>query len=311
MTDSENEKLIHYLVVLDKPGRRAERADGARWGEVILPAPSEVRDKKGDGLKILLMGSWQFGYIVLETLKNYERRFPERLNLVGFVTDHPLNPDAKISVKKRIWGKLELPLRVIDETTIIESALCHGVPVYTGEVKTDAFYQLMKQWHPDAIVVCVFGQVINSTIIDFPAYGIYNFHPSDLTRQYGAGPAPYEDLAARRAETTLWSVHHVSEEIDAGQVVGQSPPVKVLNADGLLPGDPLIVYNKIGEALSPLAFFLTDELCRRFEARKTGKIDHIDFPPLFSDEIKSRLLQPVVRNEPEDILLFPDRSLIV
>ncbi len=311
MANSENEKLLHYLVVLDKPGRRVEAAKGARWGEVILPAPSETPEKKGEGLKIMLMGSWQFGYIVLETLKEYERRFPEKLNLVGFVTDHPTNSDAKISLKKRIWSKLELPLRVIDETTIIESALTSGVPVYTGEVKTDAFYRLMNKWKPDAIIVCVFGQVINQTIIDFPPYGIYNFHPSDLTRQYGAGPAPYEDLAARKAETTVWSVHHVSEEIDAGQVVGQSPPLKVHNSEGVLPDDPLIVYNKIAEALSPLAYFLADELCKRLEAGKTGIIDHIDFPSLFSDETKRKLLKPVVKNEPEDILLFPDRSLII
>jgi len=311
MTIPENEKLINYLVVLAKPGRKSETASDTRWGELILPAPSENPDKTGDGLKVVLLGSWQFGYLVLETLKEYERKFPGNLNLVGFVTDHPLNPDAKISVKKRIWNMLDIPTRVIDETTIIESGLSHGIPVYTGEIKIDSFHRLLQQWNPDAILACVFGQIIDSCIINIPAYGIYNFHPSDLTRHHGAGPAPYEDLAARNAGTTVWSVHHVSEEIDGGHVIGQSPQVNVLNKEGILPGDPLIVYNKLAEALSPLVYFLIGELCAKFEMNKIGSIEHLDFPALFPGDIKNKLMKPITRDEPTDVLLFPDRSLLL
>jgi len=310
MTNLENEKLVNYLVVLDKPGRQFNTVEASRWGGLIQPAASENTDKTNDGLRIVLFGSWEFGYLVLETLKEYEHRFPGKLNLVGLVTDNPLNPDAKISLKKRIWNFINLPSRVFDETFIIESGLSHGIPVYTGEIKVESFYRIMEQWNPDAILVCVFGQIINSYIINLPPYGIYNFHPSDLIKNQGAGPAPYEDLVIRNAGTTVWSVHHVSEEIDSGHIVGQSPPVNVRNKKGILPGNSLVVYQKLAEALTPLTFLLIEELYRRIEMNKPIPIDHIDFNSLISDEVKKKLMQPVIHDIPLETLPTTDLSII-
>ena len=298
MRTLDNEKLVNYLVVLDRPGRQFNTEEDNRWGGLIQPAPSENPNKTNEGLRIVLFGSWEFGYLVLETLKEYERRFPGKVNLVGLVTDNPLNPDAKISLKKRVWQFIDLPFRFFDETFIIESGLSHGIPVYTGEIKIESFYRLMEQWAPDVILVCVFGQIINSFIINLPPYGIYNFHPSDLTKNQGAGPAPYEDLVTRNAGSTVWSVHHVSEEVDGGHVVGQSPPVNVRNAKGILPGNSLVVYHKLAEALTPLTFFLAEELSRRFEMNQPGPIDHIDFNSQISDEVKQKLMQPIIRDNP-------------
>lgn len=311
MTNLENEKLINYLVILDKPGRQFITAEDTRWGGLIQPAPSENPDKTNDGLRIVLFGSWEFGYLVLETLKEYERRFPGKLNLVGLVTDDPLNPDAKISLKKRIWSVLNIPFRVFDETFTIESGLSHGIPVYTGEIKIESFSRTMEQWNPDVILVCVFGQIINSFIINLPSYGIYNFHPSDLTKNQGAGPAPYEDLVTRNAGTTVWSVHHVSEVIDDGHVVGLSPPVNVRNTKGILPGNSLVVYQKLAEALTPLTIFLIEELNRRFEKNIPIPIDHIDFNSLFSHEVKQKLMQPIIPDIPVETLPIPDKSFFI
>jgi len=108
MTNLENEKLVNYLVVHDKPGRQFITEENTRWGGLLQPAPSENPDKTNDGLRIVLFGSWEFGYLVLETFKEYERRFPGKINLVGLVTDNPLNPDAKISLKKRIWNFINI-----------------------------------------------------------------------------------------------------------------------------------------------------------------------------------------------------------
>jgi len=309
MRTLDNEKLVNYLVVLDKPGRQFNTEEDTRWGGLLQPAPDENPSKTSEGMRVVLFGSWEFGYLVLETLKEYERRFPGKVNLVGLVTDNPLNPDAKISLKKRVWQFIDLPFRVFDETFIIESGLSHGIPVYTGEIKIESFYRMMEQWNPDVVLVCVFGQIINSFIINLPPFGIYNFHPSDLANNQGAGPAPYEDLVIRNAATTVWSLHHVSEEVDCGHVVGQSPPVNVLNSKGILPGNPLVVYQKLAEALTPLTFFLAEELGRRFEMNKPGFVDHIDFNSLISDDIKQKLMQPVVCDIPVETLPVPDLSI--
>jgi hypothetical protein len=295
----ENEKIINYFVVLNKAGRQFSLLDGNRWGGLILPDPGENPGKTQGGLKVVVFASWKFGYIVLETLKNYETRFPGNLNLVGLVTDNPLNPDAKISKKKRVWHYLDLPYQVINEAWILESGLTHGMPVYTGEVKIDSFRKLLKQWNPDAILVCVFGQILDSAIIEFPAYGIYNFHPSDLTRNEGAGPAPYEDLVARKASTTVWSIHQVTNEVDKGHVVGISPPVNVLNTNRVIPEDPLIVYDKLAEMLSPVVYCLIDEICARYGKKQTGFVDTIDFGQRISSEVRHRNMQPINRDQPK------------
>ncbi|MCX6223431.1 MAG: formyltransferase family protein [Bacteroidia bacterium] len=305
----ESKEIINYFVVPDKPGRKYTTENDTRWGGFFEPDPSENPGKTDDGLRVVLFASWDYGYLVLETLKEFEQKFPGQLNLVGLVTDDPVNPDAKISLKKRVWNLLELPYRVIDETFIIESGLNHGIPVYTGEVKVKSFQRIMEKWNPDAILVCVFGQIIDSFTINLPRYGIYNFHPSDLSLHQGAGPAPYDDLANRCEGTTVWSVHHITEEVDRGEVVGKSTPVNVLDSKGDLPGNPLVVYHKLAEVLSPLAYFLVKELSRNFELNRPGKIGRIDFDGLIPDKIKTSLMQPVTHDSWTDVLTVPEGFL--
>lgn len=303
MTNLENEKLVRYLVALDRPGRRFRAEDDTRWGGLLEPAPEEVPAGHGGGLRVALFGSWVFGYLVLDTLARYQLRYPGKLSLVGLVTDDPLNPDAKISLKKRIWHLLDLPYRVVNETTILESALSNGIPAYTGEVKVESFRRLLAAWRPDAILVCVFGQVIDARIIELPPMGIYNFHPSDLASGVGAGPAPYDDLAARDAPTGKWTVHHVTEEVDGGAIVGQSPPVNVRDAAGRLPASPQVVYEKLAEALGPLAFLLVEELCRRREEGRTGRIDRLDLEESMPNVLKARFLRPIQGDATPGVLL--------
>ncbi len=309
MTHIENEKLIDYLIVANKPGRKFTAENDTRWGGLIEPDALENPDKTDAGIKIVLFGSWDFGYLVLETLKKFESKYPDQLNIVGLVTDNPINPDAKISLKKRVWNLLDIPYRVIDETLLIESALNHGIPVYLGDVKADSFHDILKKWNPDAILVCVFGQIIDSFAINLPQNGIYNFHPSDLTKQQGAGPAPYEDLARRNAKTGVWSVHHVSQEIDCGVVIGKSPQVFVHDAYGKLPPDPVVVYHKLAEVLSPLVFFLIKELVKKHKMNSPGWIDSIDFEKAIPDDIKHRVMLPVADDVWTDILSIPSNYL--
>ena len=310
MTNLENEKLVRYLVVEERPGRRFTAAEDTRWGGLITPDPEEVSPGPGRGARVVLFGSWLFGYVLLRTLELYQDRFPGALDLVGLVTDDPLNPDARIFAKKRVWRLVDSPHTVIDETAIISSALGRGVPVYTGEVKVDSFRRLLGQWRPDVILVCVFGQLIDARIIEVPPLGIYNFHPSDLAGHHGAGPAPCDDLAQSGAGATVWSVHQVDEGFDTGKVVGQSPPVNVLHEDGTLPGDPLVVYEKISEALGPVASLFVDEICRRYRRSERGAVDRVELEEPFPGELRARLLQPVRKGSPEGTLFVPEPSLL-
>jgi len=203
MTDLRKEKPVNYLVEHDKPGRRIETFRDCHWGELILPAAGENPEKTAEGMRIALFCSWEFGYLVLQTLKEFEHRFPSRLNLVGLVTDNPVNHDARISMKKRIWRFFNRPKQVAMETHIIEQGLSHGLPLFPGEVKTESFHATLAGWRPDVILMCVFGQLVDADILSMPPYGMYNFHPSDLTLHMGAGPSPYDDLVNHDAATTV------------------------------------------------------------------------------------------------------------
>ena len=56
---------------------------------------------------------------------------------------------------------------------------------------------------------------------------------------------PAEDLAARGATSTVWTIHQVIEAVDAGPVVAVSPSINVRNLGGALPANPLVVYDKL------------------------------------------------------------------
>jgi hypothetical protein len=240
-----------------------------------------------------MFASYEFGYLALETVKAYARRFPGRVQLVGLATDDPMNTEARIGLKKRVWKHVSREEVVAIETAVVEAALGVGAPAFTGEIKTAGFHAVLDSWRPDAIVSCVFGQVIDSAIIERPAYGIYNFHPTDLAHGFGAGPTPAEDLAAHGMTSTVWTIHHVIEAVDAGGVVAVSPQINIAGPDGKLPADPLIVYDKLLEPVGSLVASLVDALWRRCAAGRPGKLDHLDVEAALPAAVKSRVQEPI------------------
>lgn len=287
------EAELNHRLSLDRPSRLFLAVDGSRWGQLILPAPREKSTASDAGLRLVLFASFEFGYLALEAVKAYAARFPGRVQLVGVVTDDPVDPTARIGLKKRVWKHMGRDEIVAIETAVAESALSEGSPVYTGEIKVEGFRRLLDWWQPDAIVSCVFGQVIDRWIIDLPPYGIYNFHPTDLAHGFGAGPTPAEDLAARGMTSTVWTIHHVVEELDAGPVVAVSPPISVMDTTGALPSDPLMVYDKLTEPVGCLAACLVDALWRRFAAGAPGRLEHVDVEAALPASVRANMREPI------------------
>ena len=44
------------------------------------------------------------------------------------------------------------------------------------KVKDPAFVEILKELHPEAIVVIAFGQILSKAILDIPPYGCVNIH---------------------------------------------------------------------------------------------------------------------------------------
>ena len=144
MNKLHDEESINKVLIADDNQRKITPIEGPRWGELIIPSKKENPNKTDAGFRVLAFNSFLFGYLLLETLKECERRFPNRLNIIGLVTDDPANPHAKISVKRRIWRLYDQNEKVELEKEMIESALSFGIPCYTGEVKTEYFRRLLK-----------------------------------------------------------------------------------------------------------------------------------------------------------------------
>lgn len=75
-------------------------------------------------------------------------------------------------------------------TPVKEKAIAYHIPVYQPErVKTDdAFYQVLSDIAPEAIVVAAFGQILPKRILDLPKYGCVNIHASLLPKYRGSAP---------------------------------------------------------------------------------------------------------------------------
>jgi hypothetical protein len=301
---SREEELLSRLLSRN-PGRTVSQAEGSAWGHLILPAPDENPLEPKSGTRVLFIGSWILGMLGLQGVKKAARENPGRLNLVALVTDDPLDPNAKISVHKRFWRYYSEQRREDYELSILEEALIFGVSCYTGEVKNAMFRGLLADWDPEIIVVCAFGQLIDKEIIEQPRLGIYNVHPSDLLHHYGAGPQPWEDIVARKATTNRTSVHWVSETIDEGSVVGQSPPINVALPDGQPCEDVLLIGEKSMMVVPRLVEELLRQLIARKESGESGPITTIDFDQAFLPAERDSLMLPIDPSQFGRLLVLP------
>ena len=286
--DLEKEAPLNRVLVHDRPGRRFASVEGSRWGELILPAPEEAAPHGDAGLRLLTVSAYTYSLPLLAAVFDFQRRNPGRLRLVGLATDDPINADAHIDLRKRVWKYYSQDERVAMETRTVEAALAEGVPVFTGELKSPGFRALIADWAPDAIVVCVCGQIFDAAIIEAARCGVYNLHPTDLAKGIGAGPTPYEEVAARGDPWSRWTVHRMTVDVDSGPIVGQSPPVRVGDAAGRVTGDPRRFYDRMGLPVGALVGALVAELVRR-----DGPIGELDFSGAVGGELRAAIEAPL------------------
>lgn len=302
------EKLLS-TIMKHVSGRSILVPEGSEWGKLFLPAKDENPSKRNEGLRVLGICSWTLGFLTFETLKLIEKKLPLKLNIVGLVTDDPVDKNAKISIKRRFWRYYDKHQQEEFEQGIIESALTFGVPCYTGEVKCDCFREILAEWNPDLIIVSGFGQIIDGSIIDYPSMGIYNVHPADLLHHFGAGPQPWEDLIARKARTTRVTIHRVSETIDSGQIVGESPLINVRLSDDSCSDNVRLIGEK---TLLPVDHMVAELVCRIIHRKAAGlksPIASINFEKLFSRKFKKKLMLPIDPAQRGHLLPLPAEDI--
>ena len=116
-------------------------------------------------------------------------------------------------------------------------ALEHGLPGFTGRVKTPEFFAMfMDEWEPELCLMVTFGQKIPTPLINYPTLGFFNFrHTADTWPSY-PGPDPIAAMVRDGREQLVLTNHKVSDVIDGGEFVAHSHRVAIpegINALGM------------------------------------------------------------------------------
>jgi methionyl-tRNA formyltransferase len=119
--------------------------------------------------------------------------------------------------------------RVVEEPPVKKAALLHNLTVLQPEnFKSAETKRQLLELKPDAIVVAAFGQILPRSVLEIPAFGCINIHPSLLPKYRGVAPVPAAILNGD--EFTGVSIMLMDKGIDTGPVL-TSVHVPVLPQD--------------------------------------------------------------------------------
>lgn len=281
--------------------------EASLWGDYYEPVIQKLNG--GNGLRVVLFISCNCGDRVLWNLARFEQKFPGLLNIIGVATDDPVDPNARISLKKRIWSQYDPSQRGELKNKIISSCMTLGIPCYTGALKTDYFRNIYQSWNPGVLLMFCFGQKLDSSLFGPPAMGAYNLHPSDLPKHIGAGTQPFQNAIRNGLKTSPLVIHQITELIDMGPVVGVSPPVNICLDDGTYPVSLLTLLEKITSVGSWMSVQLISDIIHHKAGGKTGPLEWIDFDAKLPEEIKQKLMAPAT-NDLNEMYELPHHPLL-
>ncbi|MCK9204605.1 MAG: hypothetical protein M0P58_09270 [Bacteroidales bacterium] len=275
------------------------------WGGFY--EPDHPQNQPGRELKVALFGSATGGQLILESLIRFNQKNPGLLRLVGMVTDDPVDQKAKISLKKRIWGNYTREESADLMNKIIDTSMQAGIPCYTGKVKTNYFRKIFSSWDPDVLIMNCFGQKLDAYLYDYPPFGAYNFHPSNLASHIGVGAQPFQEIMRLGLHTSPIVIHKVTEVIDDGPIVGISPEINIRLHDGSYPLNIITLLHKLNSITGWMTIDILLEILEQRSLGKKGALTYIDFEKKIPKAIKHRLLIPATNelSEKYELPLHP------
>lgn len=198
----------------------------SRWGRYF---PGLVRPSPEGVVRVVLLVGSELGLGVLRSLLALQASGGP-VRVVGVATDDLIDRKARIFRRRRIWRHYTDEACRTLQAEVEVTAQNMGIPVFTGDVKSEVFQTILGDWAPDCLISYVFGQLIPPRVFQRPRFGSYNFHPSDLAAGEGRGTMPIEEAieAGKRALPT--ACHHIDEAFDTGPVVGQGRDTPLLDA---------------------------------------------------------------------------------
>ena len=89
--------------------------------------------------------------------------------------------------------------------------------VQPASVRTDDFIRTLKNIAPDLLVVVAYGKILPRSVLELPALGAVNIHPSLLPRYRGPSPIQWA-IAGMETETGVTSIF-MNEGMDSGDMI--------------------------------------------------------------------------------------------
>ncbi|HET9179200.1 MAG TPA: methionyl-tRNA formyltransferase [Terriglobia bacterium] len=144
--------------------------------------------------------------------------------------------------------------QTVQPSPVKQCAMRHELPFYQpAKLKTDEAREHLSQYHPDAMVIVAYGQIVPQWMIDIPPLGCINLHASILPKYRGAAPIAWAIMRGER-ETGVTTM-----KIDAGMDTGDM----LLERREPIRGDD--TSETLGERLSTIGAELMVETLRGLE----------------------------------------------
>lgn len=147
--------------------------------------------------RIVFFGTPAFAVGILKMLLD------EKYNVVAAVSQ----PDRPVGRKHKIE---KTPVKVLCEE--------YGIPCLQMDHLKDEVDKVLA-YEPDVIVTCAYGQIVPSSILEYPRLGCINVHPSLLPKYRGGAPMHFAILNGD--EVTGVSLMEMTKKMDAGRVYAQ------------------------------------------------------------------------------------------
>ena len=159
---------------------------------------TEVAAEPSSVVRAVFFGSGSFAVPILDALAEMSG---VRVEAVVSTPDRPIGRKA-----------------VVRPTPVTARAREIGLPILQpARVRLPESIDALRELAPDLIVLADYGQLIPRVLLDLPALGFLNLHPSALPRHRGASPIPATILAGDTESAVTLMV--VTEELDAGPIV--------------------------------------------------------------------------------------------
>ena len=158
-------------------------------------------------MRVVFMGTPVFAVPVLEGLI-------DKYDVVGVVSQ----PDKEVGRKKLLT---KTPIKALAEE--------HNIEVFQPrKIRED--FEKIKEWNPDIIVTCAYGQIIPEEVINLPRLGCINVHGSLLPKYRGGAPI-HRSIINGDSETGI-TIMYMDKGMDTGNIISMKS-IPIENDDNL------------------------------------------------------------------------------